>query len=445
MFTRVHFKNFRSFRDVEFSLEAKKNQCKPLAMLYGENGMGKTNISYGFSVLVDLMRTMDVRDMMEHFLADETFKKMAAITGDPQILLQQVFKQSLDIKHIAQNARMVGCNEPISLEYDFLIHGKPGRYLVELAEEEIIHERLEYTLDKNKGLYYDLSPDVKKINAKIFENSEILRDVRNLVDRFWGKHTLLAILLHEKDDKSERYIKSSISKNFRSIIDEFCNLSCYIKPGEEEREMRSGRLHMLGSFKEGRINKNRISLLETTETVLTSLFSSINSDNRRLFYQVKDVGNDLIKYKLMICKYIAGQERIIDFDQESTGNHQMLRILRHLLFAISGGTAIVDEIDTGIHDLLMKKIIEDALPYIQGQLIVTTHNTALMEIKNIQTYTYIISEDSEANKLIRCIDDYPSRTYHLNNVRDKYFDDAYDGIPHLSKIDFGSMLKSLEA
>ena len=444
MFTRVHFKNFRSFKDIELNLESKKKQCKPLVMIYGENGMGKTNISIGFSVLGDLLRTMDLRDMMEQFLADETFKKVAEITGDPQVLLQRVFKESLDVKHIVQTARMADCNDPVVLEYEFSLHGKIGRYLVELGEDEVIHERLEYTLEKNKGLYFDLSANTKKINPKIFENQDILRDVRNLVDRFWGKHTFLAILLHEKNDKSERYITSSISKNFRAIIDEFCNLSCYIKPGEEEREMRSGRLHMLASFKEGHISKSKEKILDATESVLSNLFSSINSDNHRVFYQRKDVGNNQIRYKLMICKYIAGQERIIDFEQESTGNHQLLRILRHLLFAISGGTAIVDEIDTGIHDLLMKKIIEDALPYIKGQLIVTTHNTALMEISNIQTYTYIISEDANANKTIRCIDDYENRTYQLNNVRDKYFSDAYDGIPHLSKIDFVSMLNTLE-
>lgn len=44
-----------------------------------------------------------------------------------------------------------------------------------------------------------------------------------------------------------------------------------------------------------------------------------------------------------------------------------------------GKTVIIDEIDTEIHDLLMKAIIEGIMEIETGQLIATTHNTMLLQ------------------------------------------------------------------
>lgn len=41
-------------------------------------------------------------------------------------------------------------------------------------------------------------------------------------------------------------------------------------------------------------------------------------------------------------------------------------------------TVIIDEIDTEIHDLLMKALIDGLMDIETGQLIATTHNTMLM-------------------------------------------------------------------
>lgn len=40
-----------------------------------------------------------------------------------------------------------------------------------------------------------------------------------------------------------------------------------------------------------------------------------------------------------------------------------------------GVTVVYDEIDNGIHDLLLKNILESMVDHITGQLIITTHNT----------------------------------------------------------------------
>ena len=45
MFTYVRLKNFKSFGDVTFDLQDKHGKPKKLTIVYGENGIGKSNLS----------------------------------------------------------------------------------------------------------------------------------------------------------------------------------------------------------------------------------------------------------------------------------------------------------------------------------------------------------------------------------------------------------------
>lgn len=437
MFTKIRLVNFRSFGDITFDLTQKKGKIKHFAAIYGENGMGKSNLACGIAALIDLLRTMDVRDLLDSFLSDEKFRQLTEALGAqrPQALLR-------DVPALIQEYRMVGSTDPIRLEYEFLIAGRVGRYCVELGDAEIISERLEYVLDKRRGVYFDITPSMQKINPSIFRDATVFKDINALVKQYWGKHTLLAILLHEKNDKAERYINEGLSERFHELMRHLSDLSCYLKSGQEERGLLKSRSDLLVHLEEGVIRKSECNMLDNTAHALSFLFSTVCSDNRQLFYKTTEK-DDRIHYELYIRKLISGEEREIKFEQESTGNHQLLRIFPYLLNALLGGTVIVDEIEMGIHDLLMKKILEEIIPYIQGQLIVTTHNTSLMEIENVKASIYIITEDEMANKSVKCIDDYEQRTFQQNNIRNRYLNDCYHGLPRVGKIDFEAMLLML--
>lgn len=444
MFLKVRLKNFRSFSDIEFDLTRKQKAFKHFAVIYGENGMGKSNLTYGIAALIDLMRTMDVRDVIESLFANETFQKLTKALGEQSDIPLDSSLGIQNIQELIHKYRMADSTGPVVLEYEFLIAGKKGKYLVELGDSEIIHERLEYVLERNRGVYFDLSPSKMKINVNIFKNTEVLRNVQSLIDRFWGKHSLLAILLHEKNDKSERYINNGLSDRFHTLMHQFTYLSCSVKVGSGERRVVNNRLELLRNLESGRISKAREKYLDITEHALSHVFGAINSDNRALRYKRTMMSDDRIQYELYIYKYIAGQVREIEFSQESTGNHQLLKILPLLLTAMVGGTVIIDEVEMGIHDLLMKKILGEIIPHLQGQLIVTSHNTMLMEIENIHASVYIITEDNMANKEIRCIDDYQERIFQQNNIRKKYLEGQYEGVPMVDSIDFSALLEILQ-
>ena len=104
---------------------------------------------------------------------------------------------------------------------------------------------------------------------------------------------------------------------------------------------------------------------------------------------------------------------------------------------------MIDEADAGIHDLLFQKMMVEIQPKIEGQLIITTHNTMLMETEFAREAVYVMQEDEDRNKEIRCITDYGKRTYFNNNIRNKYLNNEYKGVPSVKKIEFSSLLQML--
>ena len=310
MFTKIRLKNFYSFKDVTFDLSKGTNSYKSLAVVYGENGSGKTNLMSGLGIFIDLMRTMDVRDMIEQILYDQEHPQG---TGAP---LRKISRQDLaqalrSSESLFNECRMIGSNEPVYLQYDFVINAKKGSYIVEFGEDGIVHEKLEYVLEKRRGTYFDLTLDKKIINKALFKNDAIKDDVTSQLRRFWGKHTVLAIVLHEMNDKSEQYFNEGLLENFLTLLHSFFKVSCFIKNSSDPHALISGQAKgkILLNIEEGTVKKGDVEKITRTEKVLTELFRALNADNQELYYKRISSGEDTIDYTLRIKKKISGQVR----------------------------------------------------------------------------------------------------------------------------------------
>ncbi len=140
---------------------------------------------------------------------------------------------------------------------------------------------------------------------------------------------------------------------------------------------------------------------------------------------------------------ICGKIRTIGFEDESAGTQHVLEIVRSLLGAFCGVTVVYDEIDNGIHDLLLKNILESMKDDITGQLIITTHNTYLLESIDIKS-VYLITVDYQGNKEVKCLDQYP-RIQGTNNARIMYMKGLFGGVPIVESLDFDMILNELQS
>lgn len=444
MFTKITLENFRSFDHIVFDLTEKGNVPKHLAVLYGENGAGKSNLMSAFVLLPELTRTMDVRDAYERLLTRD------AIFQDEKMekVMREQMRHSLrDMSAIIKDYRMIDCEDPIVAEYEFNINGNNGCYRVEFGQDEIVHERLEYVLNRRRGLYFDCSSDGILINDTVIQGTngkDFLVDVKETAKRYWGKHSLLAILLYEMKDKSNAFGRDNVTENFNTVLREFRGLSCAVSMGNKSWEGLSSKLQVLKRPLQGHLSLRRETELDYASDFFTQLFTSVDLSVRKIFYK-KEFHDDEIYYKLIEEKYIAGNYRRIDFERESAGNCQLLNISCYLLTACMGGVVILDEAEANIHDLLFQKLLEEIRPILKGQVIMTTHNTMLMEASFAREATYILSvnPDNPSDKKIRCISDYRKRTYAANNIRNKYLNCEYGGVPELRQTEFQESIEKI--
>lgn len=444
MFTKITLENFRSFDHIVFDLTEKGNVPKHLAVLYGENGAGKSNLMSAFVLLPELTRTMDVRDAYERLLTRD------AIFQDEKMekVMREQMRHSLrDMSAIIKDYRMIDCEDPIVAEYEFNINGNNGCYRVEFGQDEIVHERLEYVLNRRRGLYFDCSSDGILINDTVIQGTngkDFLVDVKETAKRYWGKHSLLAILLYEMKDKSNAFGRDNVTENFNTVLREFRGLSCAVSMDNKSWEGLSSKLQVLKRPLQGHLSLRRETELDYASDFFTQLFTSVDLSVRKIFYK-KEFHDDEIYYKLIEEKYIAGNYRRIDFERESAGNCQLLNISCYLLTACMGGVVILDEAEANIHDLLFQKLLEEIRPILKGQVIMTTHNTMLMEASFAREATYILSVDPDnpSDKKIRCISDYRKRTYAANNIRNKYLNCEYGGVPELRQTEFQESIEKI--
>ena len=164
--------------------------------------------------------------------------------------------------------------------------------------------------------------------------------------------------------------------------------------------------------------------LNYTENILNSFFTTLYSDVKKVFYN-REYKDDKIQYRLFFKKQIYGQIKDIDFSLESTGTQKLLNLLPLLLISLNRDkVSAIDEFDSNIHDILIYNIISSMVNFIKGQLIITTHNTTLLETEIKKDYIYLFNIDSNGKKILIPITEY-EREHPNTNFRKRYLKGEY--------------------
>jgi len=349
----------------------------------------------------------------------------------------------LSFQTMMANQRMIDCDEPTTIELGFIFNNHAGYYLISFGGG-FVKEKLYYYTGKQSGVIFDLSVEGSKISksfcGSFFKTREAERELKTLIDQYWGKHSLLSILHNEREKKNAEYINNS----YLSYVFEPINMIWLLTAK-----------HSIGSFKsqnanvnykgvienplEGNIIASQEQALDQTERILNGFFTQAYSDIKQVFYKKNPEGLGL-HYRLYANKMIGGQIRSISFLEESEGTKRILFMINDLLGACQGGTIALDEIDTGVHDLLLKTMLASIDEWINGQLIITTHNTYLLESLHAQSI-YVINVDYLGNKEVHCLDEYD--IHGTNNIRNMYIKGLFGGVPVVDEIEYGEIVEEL--
>lgn len=441
MIRYVNLTNYKSLVDLKVDFMKTKNTAKNLILIYGENGIGKSNFANSFYTLNETMRTMSSIETVKKIIEESKDNSSNEYKSFIENHIRDRFK---DISMIIDDCKTIDSKENMILEFGFLFNKKNGIYRIEMDNEEIVSEKLEYVINKNQTYFFDITKNNIKINSNIFIDKTYYNDFIILLDKYWGKHSFLSILSYEIEDKKKEYMNKKISKNLYNVLS-YLTLMCTKIKGKNHSEFGIiGTKHnIIDELEKGKISIKYEKDLIQTEYLLNEIFTNLYSDIKNVYYK-KEIEDNYIKYRLFSKKMIYGKIKDIDFSLESTGTQNILSLIPYLISACEGQTVIIDEFDTGIHDLLIKNLLECISRYIKGQLIITTHNTILIDSIIPNENIYIFNANSKAEKELIAITDFNGRIHKNNSPRKKYLNGLYNGIPMFTDIDFEELIDNLK-
>lgn len=441
MFTYVKSKNFKSLKDIEFNLNKTKTKTNQFISIYGENGSGKTNIVELFKLLQQSTMSR-ATDIAMNKMPKEFWKIQEEMSDQLPTEIRQIFQLSFNLKEY----RMLDEEESTEIEYGFKINDNDGFYYIKF-DDEIIEEKLYYMAGKQRAYLFQINKEnnkiIKNLNKNIFINEKYNEELIDGIDKYWGKYTFLSLLSFEAIEKNKDYIDNNISKNIMEVIDKIWSMTVHVDKGAL-KIIPDGfvKVRKLNNIQKGIVKKDKLPEIKKYENVLNIFFTQAYADIKEVKYKINEK-EDRIHYELYFYKMIGGQIKSIPSRFESDGTRRILNQFDTIIGSLLGETVIIDEIDNGIHDVLMKNIIMSIKDEITGQLIITTHNTLLLEILP-KEYIYILSTDYNGNKTINSIKEYGIKIQKNNNARDLYFKGVFGGIPTTDYIDFEEIKYALE-
>lgn len=435
MFTYLKLKNFKSLKDVTLNLKETQKKTKNFVAIYGENGCGKTHLVTAFDALRRIIFSKVAYKALQEMPKDFQYMKEFMERSD-------MYPEIFDLFKGIESLGMIDETEPTEVEYGFLLDGVEGNYYVKF-DDTILEEKLYYKENKKRNFHFEIKKAEEKIdyklNIKIFKGTKYRKEISEQIEKYWGKHSFLAILYEEFVNKNKTFIDDNVSENLIDVVDNFSKIT--VKLDKKTNIPYLSNVFNNFRIEEGLIDKSKLKLLDKYEKILNSFFTQAYADVKAVYYDKKEKDNQ-IDYALYFEKKIANKVRKISYKEESGGTLRILGQFNNLIDAIRGKVVVIDEIDNGIHDLLVKNIIMSMKDEITGQLIITTHNTLLLETLPPKEL-YLITFDYDRNKEINCITDYDFKIQKNNNVRDLYFKGLFGGIPVGEYIDFDDIKNTL--
>lgn len=195
---------------------------------------------------------------------------------------------------IIRDSKMIESDANMSIELSFNVNNKEGVYYIETDNDKIVKEKLEYVLNKNKGIYFDIDLEVinsskQLLNHNIINDDEYRYELNKKIEKFWGKHTLMAILKYDFQDKSENFMFKNLSKNFQVVLDFLFKINYKVKEGNScEVGHYTAKNKILRDLKHGKVSQNHLEDLINCEKLINEIFTKLYADIKQVYYEKQE-------------------------------------------------------------------------------------------------------------------------------------------------------------
>lgn len=424
-FRSLEFENYKSFDKVNFDLMLTKKKVKNLAVIYGENGVGKSTV---ISAIKNLRQSLDTRINRINFekFTNENFDSIEKYRNKfvlPPMSFGDIFK---DVPTFDTE------NQTISkVKYNFCIDGKNGIYTLRFNNEQLLNEKLEFTVKKNRGILFDISSNSFKINSILLKNKTLKRKIFDLLDLYWGNHSFLSIIneMISQNDININIIPINLTKIIK-CFSSICILDSKFKSFGS----------MVPSLLKGTVldTKKTIESLNSAKDTIKYFLNKMNSNIQNAEYKFDHLENGNLNYELFLTERINGKLLKLSSSLASDGTKSTIELLPFLVNIMNGNVVAIDELDKDIHDLLLIRLVNEINNAdINGQLIFSTHNTLIMDEINSKAI-YCINSDINGKRTINTIDKF-GRISDTSSISKLYREGRFYGIPYLGDFNISKL------
>ena len=396
---------YLSFTKRIFGKEIFNQSC--VKTIYGSNGAGKSGIAHAFDVFRELV------------LNDFPF-------SDP--LFAPKFCQLINKKtktFSMANTFAITIEEKIyRIRYSFSVGMDSGRNLSFKYEKvETLNSRLEspsIVIEVVDGEIIKANDDLKSIGFTqpqiVLRKSSVLRSCVGIALKESEK--LLPMV-------STLALAMFINVSYGSLDDNHETFDCKT---------------LLDSFKNGTLTPDQLTKAQTLGSIVSrmqgeryvwiidrreekqyeKLIEQLASFIKLLKPSLKNIKPDF-KHDPMVSycnlRFIY-KDYDVDYEFESTGIKKLCILFSALYNASKGRITFIDEIDSGIHDVFLTKLIEYFTLYNDCQLIITTHHVGLMEVvKHLRKSIDILDDDGTIRTWVKNGKYSPSSLYSKGYLR----------------------------
>ena len=440
MISNIRLRNYGPFSDVEFDLEKKKGEPNAVALVYGENGAGKTKLIDSVEFLKETAHThIGPQRAMALAAEREDIGTGRGEIGEALSALLSVLSKNAAQSSREANLQRTVCgrmtpdSDGMSATYGFILDGKRFSYCMEFdSGGKLIGESLDGPISSRAGNIYTIrssgnGPDIR-LSPSFLKDDGFRKEMIGTIERYWGNDTFLGIL-------NEQYILCNESFMGRNVLGSFDRFRRYVDsitvfPSQEECDLCEGVIDVSDSER-----------LDAAESAYNAFFKSIDGNIKGVRYRREESENG-IRYHLVFDRRISGRIVGIDYEDESDGYRQLARMLPVISKMEGGDTVLIDGFDSGIHEMMVWKLMERIRACDEGQLIATTHDTELLDDFEPSS-AYVIQVDRNGFRKILPLNRI-ARTQRTNSVRSQYLRGCFEGIPYIGDVDLEDISSRFE-
>lgn len=397
MFGSVRLVNFRCFDDINVSLKNKRGSLKPNIYLFGENSSGKSSFLLSFAYLKTI--TEGYRINYELKVRNECVQEFEV---NPFVLKDEY------AKHKRKNS--IG---DMRLEFEAVIDGKQYFYLMVFSDEGCLkQERLTKKLNNRTITVFEAT----KTRLDVGRNVILLKDmneINQMHSQSFGMYSMLSYFGYLLEVRKDVQLKASL----KEFVDFVLRASIMIDGHYNQREIMGFLWNSSAVVSKGVANRSVYNLLNQSLPVLNELIESVFPLVDRMEYIFESIDEDHWKYE--ICAYKKTSLGIVkvSYDELPSGFRKFIGLSINFLELLLGRCVIVDQFDLGLHQSPFLNIIQNIIPKLPGQLIVSLDSLdAMNHIEPASIYVTNIKDLIFGVEAIENIA--PSQPNH--NIRNRY-------------------------